>query len=361
MTQQLDSRPHPRYTAGKKRRFLCRGQVKNMLDKNLYRTIPGLPLPVPPIFLGTAMAPLMQCGEGSSALLDRVFASGVTAFDTARSYGQAEETLGAWMESRGCRSDVTVLTKCGDIRNGVVKVDRQVITEQMSRSLDALRTGCIDIFLLHRDDPDTPVEEFIDTLNEAKNAGLIRVFGVSNWSHLRIAKANRYAAEKGLSGFSVSSPNYSLALQLKDLWGGGCITLSGPENADARAWYRKNRMPVIAYSGLGRGFCSGRFRAGDYEAARRILDSYACDGFLYPENMERLRRAEILAEQKGLTVPEIAMRYLFGSGMNLFAVVSTSSPERLEMNLRAAACPLTEAETAFLEGTEETRDGSPSP
>jgi aryl-alcohol dehydrogenase-like predicted oxidoreductase len=220
------------------------------------------------------MAPLMQCGEGSSALLDRVFASGVTAFDTARSYGRAEEALGAWMESRGCRSQVTVLTKCGDIRNGVVKVDRQVITEQMSRSLDALRTGCIDIFLLHRDDPDTPVEEFIDTLNEAKNAGLIRVFGVSNWSHLRIAKANRYAAEKGLSGFSVSSPNYSLALQLKDLWGGGCITLSGPENADARAWYRKNRMPVIAYSGLGRGFCSGRFRAGDYEAARRILDSY---------------------------------------------------------------------------------------
>ena len=66
---------------------------------------------------------------------------------------------------------------------------------------------------------------------------------------------------------------------MKDLWGGGCITISGPENEAARAWYRENQMPVIAYSSLGRGFFSGRFRAYDYENARRILDTFAQQGY----------------------------------------------------------------------------------
>ena len=75
---------------------------------------------------------------------------------------------------------------------------------------------------------------------------------------------------------------------MRDLWGGGCVTLSGPENAEARRWYREQRMPVIAYSSLARGFFSGRFRSGDYEGARAVLDAFAQKGYLYPENMERL-------------------------------------------------------------------------
>lgn len=111
-------------------------------------------------------------------------------------------------------------------------------------------------------------------------------------------------------------------------------------------------MPVIAYSSLGRGFFSGRFRAGDYEGARQVLDSFARKGYLYEENMARLHRCETLAERYGVPVPEIAMRYIFGSGMNLYAVVSTASAERLKMNLRAADHPLDSADMAYLEGTE---------
>lgn len=178
----------------------------------------------------------------------------MNAFDCARSYGHAEEVLGRWMESRGCRDRVTVLTKCGDIRDGVVQINRQVILDQLARSLEALRTEQIDIYLLHRDDPNTPVEEYIDTLNELKAAGKFRIFGVSNWTRARIEKANRYAESRGLAGFSVSSPNFGLTRQMRDLWGGGCVTLSGPEHAEDRAWYADNQMPVIAYSALGRGF-----------------------------------------------------------------------------------------------------------
>lgn len=319
------------------------------MNKVVTGQIPGLDLPVSRLFFGTAVAPVMTDEPAAPALLDSVLAAGINAFDCARSYGRSEEVLGRWMESRGCRDQVTVLTKCGDIRNGIVHIDRRVIAEQLSRSLDALRTGQIDIFLLHRDDPETPVEEYIDTLNEFRDAGRFRVFGVSNWTLERIDEANRYAASRHLAGFSVSSPNYGLARQMQDLWGGGCISLSGPENAEARAWYAASGMPVIAYSGLGRGFFSGRFPAGDYEKARLVLDQYAQKGYLYEENMIRLRRAEQLADRLNISVPEVAMRYLFSSDMNLFAVVSTTSPERLQINCRAAAHPLTREQAEFLE------------
>ena len=311
--------------------------------------IPGLERPVSRIFFGTASAPVSTDEPEASVLLDSVLSCGINAFDCARSYGKAEQALGKWMESRGCREQVVLLSKCGDIRDGIVHVDRHVISEQLQQSLEALRTGHIDIYLLHRYDPDTPVEEYIDALNEHRNSGKIGAFGVSNWSYQLIEAANRYAASHGLEGFSVSSPNYGLTRQMRDLWGGGCVTISGPENRDARDWYSQNQMPVIAYSSLGRGFFSGRFRAFDYETARRVLDDYAQKGYLYEENMRRLQRAEQLAERYGISVSGIAMRYIFSSSMNVFAVVSTSSPERLRMNIRAAASPLAAEDVRFLE------------
>ncbi len=313
-----------------------------------YGTINGVPIPVSRIFFGTATGPLLK-GENADGLLDGVFERGVNAFDCARSYGRAEEVLGSWIKRRGNRENVVVLSKCGDIRNGIVKINRQVITGQLETSLNTLQTDCIDLYLLHRDDPATPVGEYIETLNEAKRAGKIRIFGVSNWTAGRIREANRYAETNGLEGFSVSSPNYGLARQMEDLWGGGCVSISGPEYRPDRDWYSETGMPVIAYSSLGRGFFSGKFRADDPEGARRVLDSYAQKGYLYPENMARLQKAETLAEQYGVTVAEIAMRYVFSSRMNMFAVVSTNRPERMDSSIRAAGLPLKETEVRMLE------------
>ena len=312
-------------------------------------TIPGLGAEVSRIFFGTAIPPISTGEDRSLELLDNVLETGINAFDCARSYGLAENMLGKWMETRSNRDRVLILSKCGDIKEGRVRVDRQVILGQLRESLDALRTDHIDIYLLHRDDPEIRPEEQIDTLNEVMERGLARVIGVSNWSHQRIETANRYAVAHGLTGFAVSSPNYGLARQMEDPWGGGCVTLSGPENRDARDWYVRSGMPVIAYSSLGRGFFSGRFCSGDYERAAQVLDGPAQKGYLYRENMDRLRRAEELADRYGLTVPEVAMRYLFGSPMDLFAVVSSASAERLKLSIRAAACPLGSDDISFLE------------
>ncbi len=311
------------------------------------KNFPGLTKTASRIFFGTANPPVSSGDKAAYDLLDRVLESGVNAFDCARSYGEAEEVLGRWIESRKCREKVIILSKCGDVKSGRVSVNRRVIIEQLNQSLESLRADSIDIYLLHRDDSNTPVEEFIETLNEAKEEGKIKVFGVSNWTHQRIETANDYAKSKGLAGFQVSSPNYGLALQVQDLWGGGCVSIS--DDKAACSWYAENQMPVIAYSSLGRGLFSGKFRAGDYEGARRYMDSFAQKGYLCEENMKRLSRAEELAKRYGASVPEIAMRYVFSSEMNIFAVVSTTSAERLRMNIRASNNPLSAEDSAYLE------------
>ena len=324
-------------------------QEQATIKKIKMGNMPEITMPVSRIFFGTANTPISTAENSAYELLDSVLASGINAFDCARSYGLAENTLGKWLEMRRCRDKVIILSKCGDVRNGKVLVNRKVIMEQLQQSLEALRVNSIDIYLLHRDDPTTPIEEFIETLNEIKATGKIKIFGVSNWTHQRIEAANNYAVSRDLTGFQVSSPNYGLARQMQDLWGGGCVTISGPENDSARSWYIENQMPVIAYSSLGRGFFSGRFRAGDYEAARHCLDKFAQKGYLFEENMQRLKHAEEMARKYNVSVPEIAMRYVFSSKMNFFAVVSTTSAERLKMNIRAANNLLSQEDVNYLE------------
>ena len=180
------------------------------------RTIRGLPLPVSPVFFGTAMEPLMRDGDAAAGLLDSVLEAGVNAFDCARSYGQAEVALGRWIRARGCRDEVAILTKCGDIREGRVEVNRGVIREQMAQSLDRLQTDCIDLYLLHRDDPSVEAGAIIEIMNALYSEGKIRAFGGSNWSYRRIEEANEYAYSHGLIPFSVSSPNFGLAEQVAD-------------------------------------------------------------------------------------------------------------------------------------------------
>lgn len=325
------------------------GTSRENADRAPAAAIPGVPIPVSRIFLGTAMKPFLE-GQDTSELLDGMFALGINAFDCARGYGLAERSLGDWIRLRNNRDKVVILTKCGNVDlSGRVRVDPEVIGKELDESLRTLNVDTVDIFLLHRDDPNIPVSETVACLNEKQREGKIRLFGVSNWTTKRIAEANAWAAAHGLNGFTVSSPNYGLAVQVTDPWGGDCVSISGHENRDARDWYAREKMPVLAYSAMGRGFFSGRFRSGDYDKAAEILDRYAQKGYLYPVNMERLARCEELAAKRGCGVPDIAMRYIFSSPMTVFAVVSTLSPERMKANIAASLDPLTPEEAAFLE------------
>lgn len=317
------------------------------------QTIEGIDIPVSRIFYGTAIMPIVT-GKECDEMFDRMYALGINAFDCARGYGMAEKSLGTWVQDRENRDKVVILTKCGNVTpDGKVHIDRDVMEKELSESLEMLQMDYVDILLLHRDDPETPVSEYIDTMNRFVRDGRVKVFGVSNWTSGRIQEANAYAAEHGLKGFAVSSPNFGLAEQVNDPWGGGCVTISGYANAGVRKWYADTQMPVIAYSSLARGFFSGRFKAGDWEGAKKILDIPGKRGYLYPVNMERLGRCEELAAEKGCSVAQIAMSYIFSNGMNLFAVVSTGKQSRMKENIRAANCLLTEEEVRYLETGEK--------
>lgn len=314
-----------------------------------YGEIPYVDKPVSRLFYGTASMPFVAGGDGGE-LLDAMLALGVNAIDTARVYGMSEASIGQWMASRHCREQVVLLTKGGhpdpEGRRRITPAD---IRGDIGTSCELLQTDYIDVYLLHRDDPEVPVGAVVELLNALHEEGRIGAFGGSNWTVERIAEANAYAAAHGLVPFSVSSPNFGLAEQVADPWGGGCVTVSGPSNAAARAWYAARRMPVIAYSSLGRGFFSGRVFSGDAARVGELLDPPAVKGYACPDNFERLRRCEELAARKGVTVPQLAMRWIFAQELNTFAVVSTSSPARMQQNIDALQIPLTAQEADYLD------------
>jgi aryl-alcohol dehydrogenase-like predicted oxidoreductase len=314
-----------------------------------YREIPYVSKPVSRILYGAGGIGAMAQSD-ANRLLDEMVDLGVTTLDTARVYPGSEAAIGAWIKTRRSPDSAVLLSKCSHpTSNGEIRVDVRSIRADLDASRRILGTDHIDMYLLHRDDPGAEVGPLVETLNELHRDGAIGAFGGSNWSDARIRAANEYAAANGLIPFTLSSPNFGLADQVEDPWGGGCVTISGPENLAARQWYQESRMPVIAWSSLGRGFFSGRFRSDDPETAARILDAPARLGYDFPANFERLRRAELLAKSKNCSVAQIALAWVLCQSLETFAVVSVSSAARMQENIDAFGITLSPEEIGYLD------------
>ena len=203
-----------------------------------YANLPGIPQKLSRLVYGAA-GPTGRSPEEACDCLEMAYAYGFRVFDTANSYGRSEENLGIWLEKSGHREQVALFDKgFNPNQHYGAPVDvfsAQTIHEQISLSLQRLRTDHVEFYVLHRDDPAHDPGEIIDALNEEKGAGHILRFGVSNWTMARIRQANAYADRHGLEGFSVAGPCYSLADLANDPWGGS-ITISGPQNRENRAW-----------------------------------------------------------------------------------------------------------------------------
>jgi aryl-alcohol dehydrogenase-like predicted oxidoreductase len=205
-----------------------------------------------------------------------------------------------------------------------------------------------DIYLLHRDDPKVPVGPLVETLNELREEGKIGIFGGSNWSCDRIDKANEYAYAHDMFGFQVSSPAYSLAAQDDDPWGGGCVDLSGEAHRRDRAWYQEEGIEVFAYASLAHGFLSGKFRADEAGRACKVLDDFAVKGYCSDANFMRLKRAESLAREKRVTIPQLALAWVLNQPLLPMAVCSASTSKRMISNLKALDVKLTAEEIRWL-------------
>ena len=314
-----------------------------------YSEIKYIEKPVSRIFFGTCI-PLMTKGGDACDLLDHAFSLGITAFDTARCYGKAENSLGAWLKKRNNRDKVVIQTKGGI--NGFLwrsRIKESCIRYDLKKSLEALGTDHTDIYLLHRDNTKVPVGDIVELLNSFVAEGRVRAFGGSNWSYKRIEQANEYAYAHGLQPFTVSSPNYGLAVMHKDPWGGGLVSVTGDNKRAEREWYAGNQMPLTAWSCVGNGLFSGRFVSSDMRGAKRGMNLLAKKGFLYADNLERLRRAEILAERKGVTPLQIAVSYIKAGDMNVYPIIGTGSKAHLSENVAALSITLTAAEAAWLD------------
>lgn len=313
-----------------------------------YTHIPYVSKKVSRILFGTAMQPFLSGGNGNE-LFDSIYNTGVNTFDTARNYMAAEKSLGKWIAERQIRDKIVILSKCGhpsfDGRN---RINEKDIRSDFSKSTMFLNTDYIDIYILHRDDLAVQPGEAVEIFNSMHSEGKIGAFGASNWTHNRINEANEYAYKHNLIPFSVSSPNFGLADQVNDPWGGGCVSISGMRNIGARKWYSQNQMPVLAYSSLGRGLFSGKVKSNERVEANQILDEVAIRGYGSEDNFERLRRCEELAAIKNCTVSQIAMAWIFNQDLNVFAVVSTKSPQKIQKNIEALHIELNEEEILYL-------------
>lgn len=314
-----------------------------------FATVPGLNKPVARLAQGTVMLSRAALEQGM-ALLDGIFALGGNTFDTAHSYrsGECELTLGRWISERGIRERVVIVDKGAHPSANRDRVTPGDITSDLHESLARLETDYIDIYLLHRDDPSKPVGPLVEILNDHCQAGRIRAYGGSNWTPERIAEANAYAEVHGLQPFVISSPNFSLAVQMQPPWS-GCLSIGGAAGAAAREWYSRTQMPLLTWSSLAGGFFSGRFRRGNLANLTNESDHVTARAYGDELNFQKLERAQALGREKGLTAAQIALAYVLNQPLNLFALVGCWTIAEFAENAAVVGLKLTPQELAWLE------------
>ncbi|MDF2714588.1 MAG: aldo/keto reductase [Paenibacillus sp.] len=307
--------------------------------------IPGLNKPCAQLMLGTDyFKPELLDTVG--VILDAYMAIGGNAVDTAYNYGggRSEETIGLWMESRGNRDDVIVMTKGAHHNASGPRVNKQAIDEELAISLQRLRTDYVNLYALHRDDPNVPVGPIIEALNEHIAAGRIHAIGVSNWTHKRIQEANDYAAANGLVGFTFSSPNLSLAKPNEPFWA-GCVSA----DAEACAWHEANQFPLLSWSSQARGFFTGLFTPEVRDNADLVRVFYS------DANWERYRRAEQLAKERGVSTIQIALAYVLNQPFPTCALIGPKNIAELESCRDAMAIKLSKPELEWLDLSAELK------
>jgi aryl-alcohol dehydrogenase-like predicted oxidoreductase len=315
-----------------------------------YGSVVGVEKPISRLVQGTVMLREDLIDE-NFALLDAVFDAGCTTFDTAHGYGsgQCERVLGRWIKERAIRDELVILTKGAHHNRDRRRVTPYDITADLHDSLARLQVDFVDLYLLHRDDPSVPVGPIVEILNEHHRAGKIGAFGGSNWSPARIQAANEYAREHGLKPFVASSPNFSMAVQKEEPWP-ECLSISGPQAAADRQWYAEQKMPLFVWSSLAGGFLTGRFRRDNLESYRGTPDEMIVRCYCTEGNFQRVDRAESLAQEKRLTLPQISLSYVLSHpDLDVFALVGCRTGDEFRENVKASQVKLSAEELAWID------------
>ncbi len=299
------------------------------------RTIPGIAKSASVAALGFED---FRTFSSAAILLDAFFEAGGNIFDTAWIYaaGRTEQLFGEWQANRGVRDDIVLIGK--GAHSPLCYPD--VIGKQLSVSLDRLRTDHVDIYFMHRDNPDVPVGEFVDAMDAEHKAGRIRsIFGGSNWSRERMDEAIAYARRTGKTAPAALSNNFALAEMLHPLWAG---TVSAG-TADWKAWLTARQIPNFSWSSQARGFFTDRAGRDKRDNAELVRTWYS-DG-----NFARRDRAVELSRQLGVTPIQIALAYVLAQPFPSIPLIGPRRLVELDESIAALGIALTPEQVRWLE------------
>ena len=312
------------------------------------RIIPGvLPSGLPEIpkktVGGLEMSSLvMGCDNQDSVaegaiIWDAWWEAGGNAFDTAFIYGggRHEEVLGQWMASRGVVDQAAVIVKGG---HTPYCTPRNLVS-QLDISLDRLGLNKAPVYIMHRDNADVPVSEFMDVLNDLHKAGGIGAFGGSNWSQARFEEANAYADQNGLQRMTVLNNNLALAVMEKPVWP-GCASSN---DAAVLNYLKETQTAHFSWSAQARGYFLDKALRDRLPAE---TGPEACFGS--KNNAELRQRAEKMAAERGVTANAIAASWVLSQSFPSFALIGPRSPGEIVSTMSALGVSLTASEVAWL-------------
>lgn len=303
--------------------------------------------------------PISQLGLGTVAynienkekwyeILDYFIEHGGTLIDTARGYSTSEDVIGNWLDERRIREKIVIITKCGLTSQGILPEENysDIVHNELSKSLQTLKTDYIDIYMLHRDNQEMTVEEILSPLNEEIAKGRIKILGASNWEYRRVDEANQFAYKHGMKGFALVSNNISLAVPTAAFYYGLVTTDKMGEK-----WHMETGIPLIPWSSLARGFFTGKYtpemrnnaslKRDSFEA--RMVKVYCTD-----ENFERLNRAKKIGDERGFTTMEVALAWLLHKPFPIVPLVGPRECKELASCIKALSLSLTESEAKWL-------------
>jgi aryl-alcohol dehydrogenase-like predicted oxidoreductase len=254
-----------------------------------YRVLGSTGVRVSTHCLGT----MMFGGRGNSdhddsvRIIHEAIDAGINFVDTADVYsdGESEEIVGKALEGR--RDEVVLATKVhwemGPGQNDHGN-SRLWITREVENSLRRLRTDHIDLYQIHRPEPETDIEETLGVLTDLQRAGKIRYFGSSTFSGFQIVEAQWVAERRGLSRFRTEQPPYSIFTRQIE--------------RDVLPVTQRRGMGVLVWSPLNRGWLTGRYRreAFDRSPESRAGRSYEVGAHLFDESRQEIQRKLDLVE-----------------------------------------------------------------
>ena len=279
--------------------------------------------------------------EEARPFFARALDLGINFFDTANVYsaGASEEVVGRALKALARREDVVLATKVhgamspGPNGHGL---SRKAIFQELDASLRRLGTDYVDLYQIHRWDPETPIEETLEALNDVVRAGKVRYLGASSMHAWQFSKALYLAERHGFARFVSMQNHYNL--------------LYREEEREMIPLCVDRSVGLIPWSPLARGLLARSPGAG--ATARARSDAYA--RLLYGAELSAGDRAVIAAVQavasaRGVTPGQVALAWLCGRRGVVAPIIGASKPNHLEDAAKSLALKLTQEEVSALE------------